>query len=257
LWPPHELTRSDKDRVITAVTSIVGHTLYREFVGMDAVRPGESKRDFLARYRVGTGPPDPARMPYYLLIVADLEVIPFAFQHQLDVKYAVGRLHFDTVEEYGRYARSVVEAETRPPHLPRRAVLFATKNADDPGTALSTDLLAKPLADLLKRTRRGWDVEAVLEAEATKSRLGRLLGGDDTPGLLFTACQGMAFPLGHEQQRRHQGAIVCQEWPGPVAWGRRPMPEDQYFSADDLGDSAHVHGLIAFLDSSFSAAVPH
>ncbi len=26
LWPPHELTWSDKDRVITAVTSIVGHT---------------------------------------------------------------------------------------------------------------------------------------------------------------------------------------------------------------------------------------
>ena len=26
LWPPHELTRSDKSRVITAVTSIVGHT---------------------------------------------------------------------------------------------------------------------------------------------------------------------------------------------------------------------------------------
>ena len=27
LWPPHELTRSEKDRVIAAVTSIVGHTL--------------------------------------------------------------------------------------------------------------------------------------------------------------------------------------------------------------------------------------
>ena len=26
LWPPHELTRSNKDRVTTAVTSIVGHT---------------------------------------------------------------------------------------------------------------------------------------------------------------------------------------------------------------------------------------
>ena len=26
LWPPHELTWSDKDRIITAVTSIVGHT---------------------------------------------------------------------------------------------------------------------------------------------------------------------------------------------------------------------------------------
>ena len=27
LWPPHELTKSEKSRVITAVTSIVGHTL--------------------------------------------------------------------------------------------------------------------------------------------------------------------------------------------------------------------------------------
>src|SRR5262249_39435733 len=26
LWPPHQRPRSDKDRVITAVTSIVGHT---------------------------------------------------------------------------------------------------------------------------------------------------------------------------------------------------------------------------------------
>jgi hypothetical protein len=27
LWPPHELTRNDKDRVTIAVTSIVGQTL--------------------------------------------------------------------------------------------------------------------------------------------------------------------------------------------------------------------------------------
>lgn len=31
LWPPHELTRSDKDRVITAVTSIVSHTSFEEY----------------------------------------------------------------------------------------------------------------------------------------------------------------------------------------------------------------------------------
>jgi hypothetical protein len=30
LWPPHELTGSDKDRVITAVTSIVGCTLEKD-----------------------------------------------------------------------------------------------------------------------------------------------------------------------------------------------------------------------------------
>ena len=230
---------------------------YREYVDDLAYRPEESKRDFLARHGAGPGPVDPEKVPYYLLLVGDPEAIPYSFQYQLDVQYGVGRIHFDTVEDYRAYARSVVATETGSGRRPASVSFFAVQNADDRATGLSATELVAPLAERVPAGPggSGWEVHTDTGEAATKQRLGQLLGGDATPALLFTASHGVGFANGHADQFRRQGALLCQDWPGP-AKHRGPLEPAHYFSADDVADDADLSGLVAFHFACFGAGTP-
>ena len=230
---------------------------FRSFTGARGYRsadPRENKSRFLVRSgAAAAGLVDPERVPYYLLIVGDPARIPFEFQHQLDVQYAVGRLHLHSPAAYARYAQAVLWAE-RQRRAAAQLVLFGPCNDGDPATALSARELIEPLhAALLARS--DWRQELFLDEAATKERLCRLLGGK-APTLLFTATHGLQLPPGDPRQRELQGALLCQDWPGPS--GRHaPLAPAHYFAAHDIPPDADLRGTLMFSFACFSAGTPY
>jgi len=144
--------------------------LYQEYL----YQPGQSKDDFLSAHGAGPGPVVPSKVPYYLLLVGDPAAMPFSFQYQLDVQYAVGRLSFDTPEEYACYARSVVRAEQQETAVPPRAAFFGVQTPADPATQLSGRELVLPLSTWLREAYPSWQTSTDVGESATKARLAAL-----------------------------------------------------------------------------------
>ncbi len=230
---------------------------YKEFFGASGFQAGDSKTDFLRRFDVGSGPVDPEKgVPYYLLIVGSPEKIPFTFQYQLDVQFAVGRIYFDTIEEYAQYAQSVVQAETGGVVLQRKGVFFGVKNPDDPATKLSTEHMITPLHQYATDEFSTWQFDPIIEDAATKDAIHSLLNGKAPPAFLYTASHGMEFPNGHELQLRHQGALLCGDWQGPNKHRGKPISDKLYFSQDDLSSDANLLGTIGFFFACYGAGTP-
>ncbi|NCA71669.1 MAG: hypothetical protein EOM91_16625 [Sphingobacteriia bacterium] len=218
---------------------------------------GETKGEWLARAprSMSFGPVVPHKCPYYLLICADPERTDYRFQAELDVSYAVGRIHFDNIDCYAHYAETVVRAEREAEARRRRLSFFGVANPDDAATDASLIHLVQPLMTALDGKFPGWDIDASNAQQATKARLLDLLGGDATPSLLFTASHGMEFPKKSPLQVPHQGALLCQNWPGP--WSHQgPIPEDWYLAGEHLPSRADLGGMIAFFFACFGGGTP-
>lgn len=227
---------------------------YREFRLASEGGRTPSVESFLCELGAAVDAPiDPAEIPYYLLLVGSPKEINFEFQYHLDLGHAVGRICFNTPEEYAAYAEAVVAAENGKQARSRRATLFGVGNNGDLASARALSDLVYPILGSLRREPLDWELETVLGDEATKERLGRLLN-QDSPAFLFTASHGLALPSGHPRQRVDQGAIICHDWPGPD-W-KAAIPPAFYFGADDLKPETDLTGLVAFCFACFSAATP-
>ncbi len=208
---------------------------------------GETAAAFLKHHKETIGTIDLKKVPYYLLILGGPDEIPFDFQYQLSVNHAVGRLHFDDPDDYGRYAQRVREAETGEIILPRRATLFSVENENDEATDLLARHLAAPLHQRLRGYVPDWEIDLWRRERASKSHLRRLIGGEDTPGLLLVSCHGRPMMLGHSWQRELQGALMCQ---------RLAQGADRCFAARDVPRDADLRGQIGFLFSCYGAGTP-
>jgi hypothetical protein len=228
---------------------------FREIGGEDGIRASEAVTGLLGRLGVGPGPVDPDKAPYYLLLVGTPEEISFRQQYELDLVFAVGRLCLASPEEYRRYAESVVAAERGEVTRRRAAAFLGVRNPDDMATAMSCGGLVHPLGARLRDLYAddGWTVDLHLAEAASRETFQSVFGGGATPALAFSASHGMGFPADDPRQEAQQGALLCQDWPGPKA-GR--LRREHYFAAEDVGDDADVAGLIAFTFACYGAGVP-
>lgn len=220
------------------------------------------KNKFLAKQGAPiSGAVDPDRgVPYYLLIVGDPATIPYEFQYQLDVQYAVGRIYFDTLDEYAYYAQSVVRAEEARIERSRQIKFWSVSNKGDNATQLSTKHLVTPLSQWLTKTYPDWATAPLLgendttpDLSATKTNLDRLLNQETAPAILFTASHGISYPKGDSRQRDYQGALITQDW---AQYLGKPDPEQHLFAATDIQADADLHGMIVFHFACYGLGTP-
>ena len=107
----------------------------------------------------------------------------------------------------------------------------------------------------MKAAHADWGLQTYTGSAATKATLATLLGGDQTPSLLFTTSHGMNFGKDKPRQLGHQGALLCGDWPGPVEW-TKAIPQDFYFAGDDLKAEADLLGLVAFFFACYGGGTP-
>jgi hypothetical protein len=229
---------------------------FKVFDGPTGYQKEKSVKDWLRKNGATLHPDDPPdKVPFYVLIVASPEDIPFEFQCELDLYYAVGRLWFDTPEEFGCYAKSVIDCESPSSQVvtSRQLSLFCTANDGDHATQDLYATLFDPLVQKKFGTRQKFEPYYATGAAATKDALHKMFTGQapgGTPALMFTGSHGLLQPLGSKYQAATQGAIVCQDWPGTGAVG-----QTQCYAAWDL-KQPKVHGMVLFMLACYGGGWP-
>ena len=142
--------------------------------------------------------------------------MPFEFQYELDIFWAVGRIWFDTAAEFAQYARSVVDYETaKTVPTSRQLALFATQNENDRATYLLMNKVVLPLVngtDITKpigqTNRRSFNFKVFkqyLGDYALKPGLNDIFRGDipdGPPALLFTGSHGKSVSDPNQPEAR-------------------------------------------------------
>ncbi|MDB6131791.1 MAG: hypothetical protein JWM59_34 [Verrucomicrobiales bacterium] len=218
----------------------VAGPLYRE-IDLQVSNSGELEdvSALLERHQVSPGTINPAKLPYYLLIVGEPVIVPYEFQTALAVDYAVGRLTLTQPEEWQRYAEAVVAAEKKL-IFTQKLAFFGPTNDGDPSTSLSAKQLIEPLA--MKIVPGSWKIQSVTGPQATKDRLARFLHGSERVPVVFSATHGVGFDMGDAGQLKGQGAILCEN--------------GEQFTAADLQQAGDLRGLVWFSFACFGAGTP-
>jgi hypothetical protein len=261
--------KSDPSRVLKSLEPLIswrreeaGEHAVRLFVHDDGYFENDTAAGWLRRHNVSLSVVDPTLgVPYYLLLVGKPNEIPFEFQYELDLYWGVGRVDFEELDDFRSYAESVVRSEKRNASVleARDLVLFAPCHDFDRATQLFSQDVAIPLAFGSEGRprlgeRQGFGLRHLLGERATKAALTDVLrGGQSRPAaaLVLAGSHGLSMTSDDYRQRVHQGALICQDWPG---YGH--IAQEHWFGASDVPDDADLIGTMYFLFACYGAGVP-
>jgi hypothetical protein len=200
-----------------------------------------------------------ADQPFYVLVAASPDKIPFDVDYQIAGGSRVGRLAFANVDDYATYARKVVaweRADDAANGGERGPVgVFATDHGSLDPTRQSRKFLAGGLLDVLATTQPSLRPTAHLGDEASLATLMGMLRGEAPgftgPRLLFSATHGLAVSGSTAAEKRdrllRQGGICCQH---------SIFTDDEILTADRLGGGALLAGGIWAMFACFGAGTP-
>jgi hypothetical protein len=212
-----------------------------------------------------SSPVNPDKVPYYLLIVGSPARISFDFHSTFKLQWLVGRVYFDDIADYGRYAAAVVayESSAWKPMPAKNAAVWLTSNQGDIATAVLSGSISGEFRDgtppLGARPNCNFTMDCFVGEAATKQQLSDILAGKlphGNPSIIFTGSHGSEFPMptaepAIEAQRQRQGSLITQEW---VADGA--VSPECNFTAADIPAANTLPGTMVFLFACYSAGCP-
>ena len=258
-------------------SQVVSSDLFKVFAGDDPNTGGvllnpdkspQSASEWARLHGVSLNAPvDPSIIPYYILIVGSPARIPFEFQAALKLQWLVGRLHFDDIADYGRYAAHVVAHESKPwptdgtTISKKNAAVWVTRNQGDVATLLLWRAITGDFRDgkrALGAGPFGFTVDVYADDAATKSQLADLMRGRSShgqPSVLFTGSHGLECPITEPaHQLTRQGSLITQAWSKGTAFVEKDDPCK--FTAADIPADNTLPGTMVFLFACYSAGCP-
>ena len=191
--------------------------------------------------------------PYYIMIIGGPDQVPFLFQALIDSTAAVGRIHFDSIDDLEEYVKKVIRLEkAADPVVSREVVMFAPDGGITDPTFFSRMYMAQPLSEHVK-DKLNFSTKRILEDDATKKSLTDALDNSN-PALVYTASHGLGAPKERlEIQKKYNGAVCCQDM---HTLENLTIPEFTY-SADDVPlDGTYLEGSAFFEFSCFGYGTP-
>ena len=192
---------------------------------------------------------EPEDIPYYQLLLGDLDELSAELQQVQSVGGCVGRLAFTELADYESYAAKVLRWELAPPLAGPAPALFHTVHDGSAATRLGHRSLVAPVLALAHdaRARARFPADLHELGDSTDPSPDDLLPHVDAPGgLLFSLSHGDGAPRqgwrSDDERRRGQGAM---------SFGRAGS-----LRAADLTGKPFMPGGVWFMFACYGAGTP-